>query len=48
MNGIDFGQSSHVRYIKSQRSIDDLLHHRREIRTQRGEVQLLIEDIQPI
>lgn len=47
MNGIAFGQSSHVRYIKTKRSFD-ICYSIEENTHKRGEVQLLIEDIKPI
>ncbi|KAA6343392.1 Single-stranded-DNA-specific exonuclease RecJ [termite gut metagenome] len=46
MNGIAFGQSSHVRYIKTKRSFD-ICYSIEENTHKRGEVQLQIEDIQP-
>ena len=46
MNGIAFGQSSHVRYIKTKRSFD-ICYTIEENTHKRGEVQLLIEDIKP-
>ena len=47
MNGIAFGQSSHVRYIKTKRSFD-ICYTIEENTHKRGEVQLQIEDIKPI
>ena len=47
MNGIAFGQSSHVRYIKTKRSFD-ICYTIEENTHKRGEVQLHIEDIKPI
>jgi len=47
MNGIAFGQSSHVRYIKTKRSFD-ICYTIEENSHKRGEVQLQIEDIKPI
>ena len=44
MNGIAFGQSSHVRYIKTKRSFD-ICYTIEENTHKRGEVQLQIEDI---
>lgn len=45
-NGIAFGQSNHVRYIKSRRSFD--ICYSIEANTHRkGEIQLHIEDIKP-
>ena len=45
-NGIAFGQSNHVRYIKSRRSFD--ICYTIEANTHRkGEIQLHIEDIKP-
>lgn len=44
MNGIAFGQSSHVRYIKTKRSFD-ICYSIEENTHKRGEVQLQIEDI---
>ena len=46
MNGIAFGQSSHVRYIKTKRSFD-ICYTIEENAHKRGEVQLHIEDIKP-
>jgi single-stranded-DNA-specific exonuclease len=46
MNGIAFGQSSQVRYIKSKRSFD-ICYTIEENAHKKGEVQLLIADIQP-
>ena len=46
MNGIAFGQSSHVRFIKTKRSFD-ICYSIEENTHKRGEVQLQIEDIQP-
>jgi len=45
-NGIAFGQSSHVRYIKTKRSFD-ICYSIEENTHKRGEVQLQIEDIKP-
>ena len=47
MNGIAFGQSSHVRFIKTKRSFD-ICYTIEENTHKRGEVQLQIEDIKPI
>jgi single-stranded-DNA-specific exonuclease len=47
MNGIAFGQSSHVRYIKTKRSFD-ICYTIEENTHKHGEVQLQIEDIKPI
>lgn len=47
MNGIAFGQSSHVRYIKTKRSFD-ICYSVEENTHKRGEVQLQIEDIKPV
>lgn len=47
MNGIAFGQSSHVRYIKTKRSFD-ICYTIEENTHKRNEVQLQIEDIEPI
>ncbi|MDR0938268.1 MAG: single-stranded-DNA-specific exonuclease RecJ [Mediterranea sp.] len=47
MNGIAFGQSAHVRYIKTKRSFD-ICYTIEENSHKRGEAQLLIEDIKPI
>ena len=47
LNGIAFGQSSHVRYIKTKRSFD-ICYSIEENTHKRGEVQLQIEDIKPI
>ena len=47
MNGIAFGQSSHVRYIKTKRSFD-ICYSIEENTHKRNEVQLQIEDIEPI
>lgn len=47
MNGIAFGQSSHVRYIKTKRSFD-ICYSIEENAHKRGETQLQIEDIKPI
>lgn len=47
MNGIAFGQSSHVRYIKTKRSFD-ICYTIEENTHKRGEIQLQIEDIKPI
>ncbi|MDR0976547.1 MAG: single-stranded-DNA-specific exonuclease RecJ [Prevotellaceae bacterium] len=46
MNGIAFGQSTHVRLIKSKRSFD-ICYTIEENLYKRGEVQLQIEDIKP-
>jgi single-stranded-DNA-specific exonuclease len=46
MNGIAFGQSSHVRLIKSKQSFD-ICYTVEENVYKRGEVQLQIEDIKP-
>ena len=46
MNGIAFGQSSHVRFIKSKQSFD-ICYTIEENTHKRGEVQLQIEDIKP-
>lgn len=46
MNGIAFGQSSHVRFIKTRRSFD-ICYTIEENTHKRGEVQLQIEDIKP-
>ena len=46
MNGIAFGQSAAVRYIKSKRSFD-IVYTIEENAYKRGEVQLQIEDIRP-
>ncbi|MDR2858956.1 MAG: single-stranded-DNA-specific exonuclease RecJ [Mediterranea sp.] len=46
MNGIAFGQSSHVRYIKTKRSFD-ICYAIEENTHKKGEVQLQIEDLQP-
>ena len=46
MNGIAFGQSSHVRYIKTKRSFD-ICYTIEENTHRHGEVQLQIEDIKP-
>ena len=46
MNGIAFGQSSHVRFIKTKRSFD-ICYTIEENTHKRGEVQLQIEDITP-
>jgi len=46
MNGIAFGQSAAVRYIKSKRSFD-IIYTIEENVYKRGEVQLQIEDIRP-
>lgn len=46
MNGIAFGQSSHVRFIKSKRSFD-ICYTIEENTHKKGEVQLQIEDIKP-
>ena len=45
MNGIAFGQSSQARYIKTKRSFD-IVYTVEENTHKRGEVQLLIEDIE--
>lgn len=46
MNGIAFGQSSRVRYIKTKRSFD-ICYTIEENTHKKGDVQLQIEDIQP-
>lgn len=46
MNGIAFGQSSHVRFIKTKHSFD-ICYSIEENTHKRGEVQLQIEDIKP-
>ncbi len=46
MNGIAFGQSAAVRYIKSKRSFD-IVYTIEENTYKRGEIQLQIEDIRP-
>jgi single-stranded-DNA-specific exonuclease len=46
MNGIAFGQSSQVRYIKTKHSFD-ICYTIEENSHKRGEVQLQIEDIKP-
>jgi single-stranded-DNA-specific exonuclease len=46
MNGIAFGQSSHVRLIKSKQSFD-ICYTIEENAYKRGDVQLQIEDIKP-
>lgn len=46
INGIAFGQSSQVRYIKSKHSFD-IAYSVEENTHKRGEVQLQIEDIRP-
>lgn len=46
VNGIAFGQSSQVRYIKSKQSFD-IAYTVEENTHKRGEVQLQIEDIRP-
>ena len=46
MNGIAFGQSSQVRYIKTKHSFD-IAYGIEENTHKRGEVQLQIEDIRP-
>ena len=46
MNGIAFGQSAQVRYIKTKRSFD-ICYTIEENTHKRGEVQLQIEDIKP-
>ena len=45
MNGIAFGQSSQARYIKTKRSFD-IVYTVEENTHKRGEVQLMIEDIE--
>ena len=45
MNGIAFGQSSQARYIKTKRSFD-IVYTVEENSNKRGEVQLMIEDIE--
>ena len=45
MNGIAFGQSSQARYIKTKRSFD-IVYTVEENSHKRGEVQLMIEDIE--
>lgn len=47
MNGIAFGQSSQARYIKTKRSFD-ICYTIEENTHKRGEVQLQIEDINPV
>lgn len=47
MNGIAFGQSSHVRYIKTKRSFA-ICYTIEENTHKRSEIQLQIEDIKPI
>ena len=46
MNGIAFGQSSHVRFIKTKRSFD-ICYTIEENTHKHGEIQLQIEDIKP-
>jgi len=46
MNGIAFGQSSQVRYIKTKQSFD-ICYSIEENTHKRGEIQLQIEDIKP-
>src|SRR5574344_175703 len=46
MNGIAFGQSAQVRYIKTKRSFD-IVYTIEENSYKRGETQLQIEDIRP-
>ncbi len=46
MNGIAFGQSSHVRYIKTRRSFD-ICYTIEENSHKHGDIQLQIEDIKP-
>ena len=46
MNGIAFGQSSHVRFIKTKHSFD-ICYTIEENTHKKGEVQLQIEDIKP-
>lgn len=46
MNGIAFGQSSHVRYIKTKQSFD-ICYTIEENSHKKGEIQLQIEDIKP-
>lgn len=46
MNGIAFGQSSNIRYIKTKQSFD-ICYTVEDNTHKRGEVQLLIEDIKP-
>lgn len=46
MNGIAFGQSAHVSYIKTKRSFD-ICYTIEENTYKKGEVQLQIEDISP-
>jgi single-stranded-DNA-specific exonuclease len=46
MNGIAFGQSSHVRYIKTKSSFD-ICYTIEENTHKHGEIQLQIEDIKP-
>ncbi|MDR0973748.1 MAG: single-stranded-DNA-specific exonuclease RecJ [Prevotellaceae bacterium] len=46
MNGIAFGQSTHVRYIKTKRAFD-ICYTIEDNTHKRGEVQLQIEDIKP-
>lgn len=47
INGIAFGQSSHVRYIKSRRSFD-ICYTIEPNSHKKGEIQLHIEDIRPV
>ena len=46
MNGIAFGQSESVRYIKSKRSFS-IAYHIEDNVFKKGDVQLQIEDIMP-
>ncbi len=46
MNGIAFGQSSHVRYIKTKQAFD-ICYTIEENIYKKGEIQLQIEDIKP-
>lgn len=46
MNGIAFGQSSHVRYIKTKQAFD-ICYTLEENIYKKGEIQLQIEDIKP-
>lgn len=46
MNGIAFGQSSQVRYIKTKQSFD-IVYTLEDNTHKRGEIQLQIEDIRP-
>ena len=46
MNGIAFGQSSHVRFIKTKRSFD-ICYTIEENTHKKGDIQLQIEDIKP-